>query len=528
MASYFLLVRSQQIPVLLLWLLLFVVELLVSLYFCDGRLVFTLDDPYIHLAVGDHILSGGYGVNGSEFSSPSSSIIWPYLMALTEALHLGALGPLLVNAIAACASVFAFLRFVDAIGLFDHKRERLFSYAVAILGIFVTSAIALPMTGMEHSLHVWATIVTFTGLVGAARGQSPAIIHFLALVLLPLVRFEGLAFAFAAIGGFALLGRVRLAAAAAVLIFCALGGYLALMASRGLPLLPSSVLLKSHIAETAYEHTSVFGSISNNLLDSLHSPSGILLILLGIAIAWGAWLMRADRKAFIVCATVLAAVGAHVGFGQYGWFHRYEVYIIALATLMLLYVAAQAGPLPGGQRRSAVTIGVAVLMALASVRYVYAAVATPIAARHIYDQQYQMGIFARKLYNHPVAVNDLGLVAYKNPNFVLDLWGLGSEKVRRAKLAGQYGAEQMAALADEYHVGLAMIYDNWYIGIVPPTWKKVAVLRTTRTNASSGDGAFFKTVAFYMTPSADAEEVWKALDAFKSALPSRDGLEIMK
>ena len=89
--------------------------------------------------------------------------------------------------------------------------------------------------------------------------------------------------------------------------------------------------------------------------------------------------------------------------------------------------------------------------------YVAAALVTPFAARNIYEQQYQMGRFAREIYNRPVAVNDLGLVAYKNTNFVLDLWGLGSEEVRKAKLSGHYGPEQMTALADHHHTGVAMI-----------------------------------------------------------------------
>ena len=47
----------------------------------------------------------------------------------------------------------------------------------------------------------------------------------------------------------------------------------------------------------------------------------------------------------------------------------------------------------------------------------------------------------------PAAVNELGLVAYGNTNFVLDLWGLGSEKVRKEKLANQSGPDTIEALA---------------------------------------------------------------------------------
>ena len=51
-------------------------------YFNNQKVVtYTLDDPYIHLTVGKNILFGNYGINLKEFSSPSSSILFPFLLA---------------------------------------------------------------------------------------------------------------------------------------------------------------------------------------------------------------------------------------------------------------------------------------------------------------------------------------------------------------------------------------------------------------------------------------------------------------
>jgi hypothetical protein len=333
-----------SVVVVSLWLLLFATELIASVVLCDGRLVFTLDDPYIHLTVADHILSGGYGVNAAEFSSPSSSIIWPYLLALTEAVHLGTFGPLFINALAACATVVTVLRFLDTIGMLDLERDGPYPFVIALLTVFASSAVALPMTGMEHSLHVWATVATFAGLVSAACNKGPSWFQFAALVLLPLIRFEGAAFALAAIVGFALLGQRRFATAALAVIACALFVYAALMASRGLPLMPSSVLLKSRIVEAAYEHTSAIGAMFDNLGRSLANPYGQRLVLCGAVVVCGAVWARANHRLFIVCLVVLAAVAAHLIFGQYDWFYRYEVYVLILAVLAVLYVAAELRP----------------------------------------------------------------------------------------------------------------------------------------------------------------------------------------
>jgi hypothetical protein len=79
----------------------------------------------------------------------------------------------------------------------------------------------------------------------------------------------------------------------------------------------------------------------------------------------------------------------------------------------------------------------------------------------------------------------------------------------------------MAALAEEYNVGLVMIYDSWFPLGVSSSWKKIAVLHTDHVTAAVGE------VAFYMTPAADTQRVATALTAFKNLLPSRDNLELV-
>ncbi|SCB19430.1 hypothetical protein GA0061098_1002477 [Bradyrhizobium shewense] len=505
---------------MLVWLGLLAMEIIAVLALCDFRLFFTLDDAYIHLAVADQILSGGYGVNAGEYSSPSSSIIWPYFLALTEALHLGAFGPLLINAAAAGATILAIMRLLEASGLFDGVGERLFACMIALLLIFSTSAVALPMTGMEHSAHVWASIVTFAGLVAAARGFAPTSLHFLALVLLPLIRFEGIAFAGAAIVAFALLDQRRFAAGAALVIIVTLSGYVVLMASRGLPLLPSSVLLKGYLT-TLDQPASELPAIVRNMLRSVMTSYGLRLIALGLAVAWCASLLRADRKVLIVLLTVIVAVGAHLACGQYGWFNRYEVYIMALAATALLWGVAQLKPRLSRLQWSRVKIGVVFGLGTAAIPYMTAAVVTPVGASDIYEQQYQMARFAQSFYRDAVGVNDLGLVAYGNTKYTLDLWGLGSEQVRKARMAGDYGPAEMAALAHDYDVGLIMIYEGWFEKGVPSSWTKVAVLQTRSVTLSR------QNVDFYRTPLADAAAVDAALRAFKATLPSRDRLDII-
>jgi hypothetical protein len=89
----------------LIWALLSAIVILASIYLCDGRLIYTLDDPYIHLKVAQTILRGGYGINFSEYASPSSTVLFPLMLAGTESVGASA-GPLVLNLIASSGAVY--------------------------------------------------------------------------------------------------------------------------------------------------------------------------------------------------------------------------------------------------------------------------------------------------------------------------------------------------------------------------------------------------------------------------------------
>src|SRR5688500_11338421 len=99
--------RSVQVWIVLGWLGAMICVVSASMLLSDGKLIYTLDDPYIHLAVAENILRGGYGVNIQEYSSPSSSMLYPFLLAVTEFVGLGSWGPLIINLIATAAALLA-------------------------------------------------------------------------------------------------------------------------------------------------------------------------------------------------------------------------------------------------------------------------------------------------------------------------------------------------------------------------------------------------------------------------------------
>src|SRR3989442_3378698 len=88
----------------------FLVELASILRLNEGRFTYTLDDPYIHLALAERIREGHYGINPGEPSAPSSSILWPFLLAPVAGSGLAEYLPLLIGIAAAGATVVIFYK----------------------------------------------------------------------------------------------------------------------------------------------------------------------------------------------------------------------------------------------------------------------------------------------------------------------------------------------------------------------------------------------------------------------------------
>jgi hypothetical protein len=512
----------------LIWAILCAGEILSSIYLCDHLLIYTLDDPYITLKVAQTILRGGYGVNFSEYASPSSSALFPLILAITERLGLGSAGPLILNLIAAGGAVYLGALFLErhVLGGLVTRKSAWFAYPLGILLIFAVSGVALPMTGLEHSWHVLLVVIVLFGLVEllATQGDTPVSLV-AAIVLVPLFRFEGVALSLAAILALGYLGRWKAALTAAVLIIGSLVSYGAIMSHMGLPMLPSSVLLKSGAADAVVGSRGIFSiaiSTMKNLYHTLWNSQGICLLFMILLMfrAWATATPGPHRRNITIIASVASfTLLAHMLGGSYDWFSRYEVYVIALGLLATLYTASKPVQEFVARRDWNAQIIVLASVAILVSHYFITALLTPFASRGVYEQQFQMHRFAADFYNKPVAVNDLGWVSYNNDNFVLDLYGLGSEPVRLMKMKHEFSPAKMAELAAHYGVGVVMIYEGWFNNL-PPSWRRIAILHTQAVSAASDD------VSFFVTPTADLGLVKQALANFQASLPPRVTLEI--
>ncbi|CAH9018654.1 hypothetical protein [Candidatus Nitrosacidococcus sp. I8] len=499
------------------WTIGIAVILLFSLKLSEGYLIYTSDAPYIHMSVANNILHGSYGINSGEFSSPSSSILWPWLLTIPEVIGLGTYYPLVLNLIFTAITLIIASNFIVKENIIQNT-SIITQMAISILLIICTSSLALPFTGMEHSLHVLLTVAIFTGLVSVSNDKScwyliPAII------LVPLIRFEGYALSGTAILYLFFTNRRKEAMIAGGLVFTATLVYAIYMVTKDLPILPSSVLYKSEaitaLAENAKNSHSIIAQFKENIATI---KGNFFLITIGLLFAYSFLMWKDYRNRSLMCIAVAMTITAHLFLGQIIWSSRYEAYCTTISCLSILFLISSHKELECNEISKLVIVA---LLLLPTITYLKPAFLAPSVSRDIYDQLYQMRRFTLDFYRKPIVANDLGLVSYKNPSYVLDLWGLGLEEARKLRLGNTYDIDAMNQLVVNHHIGLLMIYEHW-LKEIPESWVPIAKLsipkRSYRSNKSS--------IIFYATPEANQTKLFEDLKEFKDTLPDRVTLEI--
>ncbi len=266
------------------------------------------------------------------------------------------------------------------------------------------------------------------------------------------------------------------------------------MVSRGLPLLPSSVLLKGYLANLD-EPASALPAVVKNMMRSMTSSYGQRLILLGLALAGCASWLRPDRRTLIVCLDrhrghwrasgvrpvrlVQPVRGLHHG---------------ARDRCAAVGGCATQAPRLRALQWSLTKVALVLGLGIAAVPYVTTALVTPLAASDIYEQQYQIGSLLPVVLPAPDRASTISvwpLTATRATRWISGAsvrngcarpGSRGSTDPRRWRLSRATTASDSV-----------MIYDVWFPKGVPSTWTKVAVLRTATATLSQRDVTFYRT-----------------------------------
>lgn len=490
--------------------------LLQILHLNDGKLVYVLDDPYIHLAVAENIPRGTYGVNLGEPSAPSSSILYPFLFVPFVGFAFLEWMPLAIAFAASLATVSLWIRIVEsALAVPDEPRRRLLTAAVVTLLIPVTNLLGIMFTGMEHSLQLLATTLLIAGLVVEREAGKAPWWLWLAIVAGPLIRYENMALSLPALGYLFVRGERRGSLGVLAVLGLLLGGFSAFLIASGHGALPTSVVMKAGSPESG----GTMGAVVTRLIENLFQRQGALLAVLAALFAATA-LGAGDRRDRLLAAWGAVAVGLHLAVGPFGWFNRYEVYMwsAALLTAIVLFqaplrkVALSSRPFP-------LLVGALGLALALGYPYIYTTLKSPLGSNNIYEQQYQMHRFVTEFYQGPVAVTDLGWVSFRNDHYVLDLFGLAHPRAMEARLRGD--DSYMDELTREYDIDFAMLYGVWYPDL-PERWRPVGELRLEKQRLTPAESV----VTFYSLDPAAEPQLRSLLREFGETLPPGVGFSI--
>ena len=488
------------------------VQLLVTLALTGGRILYVVEAPYTDLALAQQILHGHYGLSADEAASPSSSILYPFLLAALLPLGTGAATPLIINVLATLATGLFAVMLADECGL---PLYQLSTPKLAALSMTVTLALnlaGLAMTGLEHSLHVALTVAYLLGLVRFSRRGRCDWWWFACILVQPLLRFEAAGMLVADVMIFLAFRRYSYAVLTLALGLLLVGGYCLFLNSLGLPLLPSSVLSRSDWSNAAVEHhaglIAVAVGILRNFVENLNS-FGAAQILGVVVLAW-LRMDRTDRTRLMTAFFITFVSLAQLVGGKIGWRPpRYEAYVLALdlCGLAVIHGEAVIAWCARADWRRVAAVAAALLTFYAG--YASQTALAPGFSRKEYLGPFQLHRFVTGFYHGPVAVDQLGYVSFDNPYYVLDLSGLASEQARLGRAAGR-GVGWMDDLLGAREIGLAII-DSGQDATVPAAWTEVGELR-------AGNDADNHAI-FYARRPEDVAAIRFALARFAPALP---------
>jgi hypothetical protein len=484
----------------------------------EGRLVYTLDDAYIHMSIARNIVEHRvWGLTQHEIASASSSVLWSLLLALGFVVSgINVWVPLALGLAFGTALIIYLARALGDAGVAPGRCRVLFPLII-VLGYVVPNV----FSGMEHTAQSLVDVAFVLAGVNVLAGGRPSFRGAWPLIVLApfltSVRYEG----FFILAVVCVLLTFRGGLRPAVLV-CAMGVlpvaiFGLIMMHKGFRFFPYSVLLK---AKTEIPFTAGFLNMLGPrlLIMSLGAPQ-LVTLLIGLGITLRHLIRHGAAfwsRAVLLHVITISVILLHLEFASTWALFRYDAYLVIMALFTL---AVTAGPLfrPGleivPERRKLAWVVLSVPVA----RGFICLLLTPLAAGNIYQQQVQMARFLQRYYpEQPVALNDIGAVSFFSDASIVDLFGLGSKEVAEAKINKRYTTEVIDRVTREKDVTLAMVYKGWFkrYGGLPPEWVELGGWRIP-WNVT----CFNSTVNIYAVAPNEQEHIMRQLEEFSTGLP---------
>lgn len=514
---------KRQVPIAGLVFFMAVSALMaaVSMIQNDGRLIYYLDDTYIHLSTARMLSGQGvWGVAAGQFVFCSSSPHYAALLALLFRLGQWEYWPLAVNLVAAVA----------CIGMFSGWMRRSGATPKAATGWLLLWICLLPLPflaliGMEHTLQIAVNLLFLQVILRSDKSTKSLFIIGLTASLVTGMRYEGMYVVAAAAALMAWEGQWSRAIAAGMGGAATVAGYGLYSLAKGGGFFPTSILLKGyHPGPSAIYWLGMI----EHFIDTLHKQGfiSVFMVLLALATVWR-WFGWEKGKplpdSWRITAITLGALLMHLPTSKVGGV-RYEAYLIASGMLGLFLQVQEAGWMKSVRLRetkdlAVAGLGIGLVLVPFLMRAMFFSVNFPRATNNIYSQQYQMALFLQQY--HPrasVAANDIGAITYLTDIRLTDMVSLGDQPLLPFVLAHRMNTVLMDSLTHARDIDLAVIYDSWVGNAVPGSWIPVARWGIGN-NFICGDNV----VTWYATRPGMADTLSRQLADFGQHLP--DGVK---
>jgi hypothetical protein len=491
-----------------------------------GTFTYLLDDPYIHLSIARNLAQhGSYGVVPGVYESASSSPGWVALLtALIKAFPAGAVWyPLALNLLAAGGVLALVLRGQRWLFQIGPAWLRLLAYVALPLALYLP---ALVLMGMEHTLHALlavllllllrralerglsrrelAAVAGVALLAGSIRYETLFLVGGAALALVVMPSPAGVS------GGF--MARLRRPEVWAFLlppiaVTLLLG---AINLHNGQYFLPNSVLAKSGLGAGK----GLAGYIPS--LSALPATLRSDLQMAGLFLAGAVYLAVRRRRGLEsgLWLTWIAATVLHVLYARFGWYDRYQGYLVITGTLLVLRSLPE---VTLTRRRVGAALAITVLFGALPIFKAKEQAGIARTAHSIYQHNTAMGRFLATAYaGKTVLVNDIGEVSWQHSaGGLVDIWALGSYDVLRAFREGRMNQAFVASLAARDGVQVAAVWGALHRSI-PDSWVEVARWSV----AGTGRPDEVNDLVFYAPTAQTADALRQAMRSFAPTLPA--------
>jgi len=496
---------------------------LIQAYNATGTFCYPLDDTFIHMAMAKHFSQYGiWGITEYEFTSSTSSPLYTLLVAVGYYLIMPNMYlPLLLNILFSVALLITVFLIFRHNGIPDK-----YTIITSLCIIIFTPLPALTISGMEHTLHTLLIIILVYSVAECIeRGHlftSKRVLVLIISALLPIIRYESM---FVIIGTVILLFLRKQRWFASAVLLCAslpVVTYGLISVFNGNFFFPTPVLLKSDAGNifSFYEVLNALKNIISTLYNApwLFAVTFCAIVLFFIRTKQSVQFWEKDK---IMYTIFLISLVFHSAFARTGLFFRYEAYLMGFGVFIIFFSLFHYSLFTKINTASTVkkcTIYFIILPLFIFYpcrRFNASFKNTHKAMKNIYEQQYQMGRFLHTYYNDKViAANDIGAISYLSNVKLIDLEGIGSIEIAKAKLNHTFNAQFMNNLTQHNDVKIAIIYDHWYPD-KPEHWIKVGTWKIFHNVICATD-----SVSFYAIDKKEKDNLLNNLNKFIKLLPN--------